>query len=118
MVGHPMVARRASTMHILELTLWGRAPLRVVTACQLMERLQQEEAERKAREERARERVARAEGLLALLSPRRTVARGYAIVRDAAGGVVASAGAVAPGQALRIELRDGRVAATAEEVTR
>ena len=29
---------------------------------------------------------ARAEGLLALLSPRRTVARGYAIVRDAGGG--------------------------------
>jgi len=32
--------------------------------------------------------------------------------------VVASAGAVAPGQALRIELRDGRVAATATEVAR
>ena len=51
----------------------------------------------------------RAEALLALLSPRRTVARGYAIVRDADGGaVIASAAGVDPGDALSIELRDGR----------
>lgn len=61
--------------------------------------------------------LARAEGLLALLSPRRTVARGYAIVRDAGGGaVIASAGGVEAGRELRIELRDGEVAATATGV--
>lgn len=60
-------------------------------------------------------RVERAASLLALLSPERTVARGYAIVRDAAGGgVIASASAVAAGQDLSIRLRDGVVAARAE----
>jgi exodeoxyribonuclease VII large subunit len=71
-----------------------------------------------ARRERAETGLARAEGLLALLSPQRTVARGYAIVRDAGdGGVIASAAGVAPGQGLSIELHDGRVAATATEVS-
>jgi exonuclease VII large subunit len=47
------------------------------------------------------------------------VARGYAILRDAAdGSVIASAEGVAPGRGLEIELRDGRVEATATEVSR
>ena len=72
-----------------------------------------------ARRERAEAGLARAEGLLGLLSPRRAVARGYAIVRDADGGaVVAAAGSVTAGQGLSIELRDGTVAATATEVSR
>ncbi|MGD9694963.1 MAG: exodeoxyribonuclease VII large subunit [Thermoleophilia bacterium] len=59
-------------------------------------------------------RVERAEALLGLLSPRATVARGYAIVREAAtDAVVADAGAVAPGAALSIEMRDGRLPARA-----
>jgi exodeoxyribonuclease VII large subunit len=60
-------------------------------------------------------RVERAEALLALLSPRRTVARGYAIVRAGDDGrVVGSVAGVAPGDALSIEMRDGRLAARAE----
>lgn len=67
-----------------------------------------------ARREAASGRVERASALLALLSPERTVARGYAIVRDGAdGGVIASAGAIAEGQDLSIRLRDGVVAARA-----
>ena len=59
-------------------------------------------------------RADRAEAMLAVLSPRRTVARGYAIVREAEGGrVVADAAGVGPGRELSIELRDGRLAATA-----
>jgi exonuclease VII large subunit len=59
--------------------------------------------------------VERAEGLLALLSPARTVARGYAIVRDAADGrVLGSAAAVAAGRPIELEMRGGRVAARAE----
>ncbi len=59
-------------------------------------------------------RADRSEALLALLSPRRTLARGYAIVREAEGGrVVAEAAGVAAGQGLTIELRDGRLGATA-----
>ena len=63
--------------------------------------------------------VARAEGLLGLLSPRRTVARGYAIVRDATDArVIASASGIGAGRELVIELRDGSVAARATEPAR
>jgi exodeoxyribonuclease VII large subunit len=59
-------------------------------------------------------RADRAEAMLGLLSPRRTVARGYAIVRDAPGGrVVAEAASVAAGDELAIELRDGVLAVRA-----
>jgi exodeoxyribonuclease VII large subunit len=59
-------------------------------------------------------RAERAEAMLALLSPRRTLARGYAIVRDAGGGrVIADAAGVEAGRGLEIELRDGRLAARA-----
>jgi exodeoxyribonuclease VII large subunit len=59
-------------------------------------------------------RADRAEAMLGLLSPQRTVARGYAIVRDAQGGrVIAGAAGVAAGDELSIELRDGRVSARA-----
>ena len=70
----------------------------------------------RARSEAAAGRVERAEAMLALLSPARTVARGYAIVRDAGTDrVVAAAAATAPGQELSIEMRDGRLAARAGE---
>lgn len=60
--------------------------------------------------------VERSSSLLALLSPERTVARGYAIVRDARdGAVIASVAGVEPGRGLTISLRDGRIAARAEE---
>ena len=66
---------------------------------------------------RARGRRARRAGrqaMLGLLSPSRTVARGYAIVRDGGGrGGVADAAGVEPGRELELELRDGRVRATA-----
>ncbi len=69
-----------------------------------------------AREQAASGRVERAAGLLALLSPERTVARGYAIVRDAEdGAVIASAAGVAPGRAIVIGMKDGRIAARTEE---
>lgn len=59
-------------------------------------------------------RLERSEAMLALLSPARTVARGYAIVRDAASDrVLAAAGAARPGQELSIEMRDGRMPARA-----
>ena len=68
------------------------------------------------RAESASGRVERAASLLALLSPERTVARGYAIVRDAGdGSVIASAGGVGSGRRLEIGLRDGRIAVRTEE---
>lgn len=68
-----------------------------------------------ARSEAASSRLERAAALLALLSPERTVARGYAIVRDPEdGAVIASASGIAPGRRLEIGLRDGRIAARTE----
>jgi exodeoxyribonuclease VII large subunit len=53
---------------------------------------------------------------LATLGPAATLSRGYAVVqhRDPAGGlaVLRSAAGVAPGDALRIRLADGTLAAT------
>ena len=54
-----------------------------------------------------RERAAGGGALLELLSPERTVERGYAIVRDGAGQVVGQITDVASGRRLAVTLRDG-----------
>ena len=62
-------------------------------------------------------RADRAEAMLALLSPRRTVARGYAIVRRSSDGrVIGSAAALVEGDGVEVEMRDGRVGARVEAV--
>jgi exodeoxyribonuclease VII large subunit len=64
----------------------------------------------------ARTRSEQSAALLAMLSPSRTVARGYAIVRDAASGaVVTETAAARRDQALDLELRDGRLPVRVEE---
>jgi exodeoxyribonuclease VII large subunit len=84
----------------------GRAPERLAASEAALTRVA------RARADEAARRLERAEALLGLLSPERTVARGYAIVRDAAtDGVIGAAAAAAPGQALSIQLRDGRLPA-------
>lgn len=60
-------------------------------------------------------RAARLDGLtklLAALSYRGVLSRGYALVRDAAGAPVRAAAGLVTGQGLDIEFADGRVAAT------
>lgn len=52
-------------------------------------------------------RVERGGAMLELLSPERTVERGYAIVRDGTGRVVGQTTDVADGQRLAVTLRDG-----------
>ena len=58
---------------------------------------------------RRRDRLAGAARLLDSLSHAATLARGFAVVRDAAGGVVTSARDAAAAPRLEIEFRDGRV---------
>jgi exodeoxyribonuclease VII large subunit len=58
--------------------------------------------------------VARCGGLLAALSHRGVLARGFALVRDPAGRPVHAAAAVSPGLRLDIEFADGHVGARAE----
>jgi exodeoxyribonuclease VII large subunit len=68
--------------------------------------------------ERAGADVARLGRMLDLLSPERTVARGYAIVRDAGGAVVPGVARLGPGSTVRIDMRDGAAAAEITEVER
>jgi exodeoxyribonuclease VII large subunit len=60
-------------------------------------------------------RIARLDGLtklLAALSYRGVLSRGYALVRDAAGAPIRAASGLVTGQGLDIEFADGRIAAT------
>ena len=59
----------------------------------------------------ARERLDALARLLGTLGHRQTLARGFALVREADGAVVTRAGALGPGQALEIEFADDRVEA-------
>lgn len=51
------------------------------------------------------------------LSPLATLERGYAVLQDAAGHVVTSAGAVAAGDAVSVRVADGRIAAVVSAPT-
>jgi exodeoxyribonuclease VII large subunit len=61
-------------------------------------------------------RCERGAQLLAALSYRGVLARGFALVRDRAGRPLRTASAVSPGMALGVEFADGQVAARAEFV--
>jgi exodeoxyribonuclease VII large subunit len=63
---------------------------------------------------RRRTRLAAASQVLSAVSYRSVLARGFALVRDAAGAPLRRAGAIAPHQLMRIEFADGEIAATAE----
>jgi exodeoxyribonuclease VII large subunit len=56
-----------------------------------------------------REKLATLTGLLRVLSPDATLARGYSITFDAAGGVLRAAAAVRKGERIRTRLADGSV---------
>ena len=64
--------------------------------------------------QRHRARVVHSGQLLAALSYRGVLARGFALVRDAQGLALHAAGTIGPGAHLTIEFADGRVAATAD----
>jgi exodeoxyribonuclease VII large subunit len=59
-------------------------------------------------------RAAHSGQLLAALSYRSVLARGFALVRDEGGHALRAAASVAPGARMSIEFSDGRVAATAD----
>ena len=61
-----------------------------------------------------RSRVAAASQVLAAVSYRSVLARGFALVRAAAGAPLPRAAAIAPSQPLRIEFADGEIAAVAD----
>ena len=63
--------------------------------------------------EKPQDRLARTARLLETLSYHSTLARGYAVVRDAGGALVAKAAGVAPGAALEVQFVDDRVSVIA-----
>ncbi|KRE18049.1 exodeoxyribonuclease VII large subunit [Bosea sp. Root381] len=71
----------------------------------LEDRLQRAFAQNLARR---RERLRSSASLLASLGPDAVLARGYALVRDEAGALVRGVGQVRPGQALSVQVSDGR----------
>ena len=60
-------------------------------------------------------RLDRLQGMLAALSPRATLSRGYAIVRDADGRIRPERGVLVDGDLLEVEFRDARVGVRVEE---
>jgi exodeoxyribonuclease VII large subunit len=64
--------------------------------------------------QRHQARVGHSGQLLAALSYRSVLTRGFALVRDEQGLAVRAAGAIGPGAHLTLEFADGRVAATAD----
>jgi exodeoxyribonuclease VII large subunit len=67
--------------------------------------------------ERLRGRVAQADRLLATLSHKAVLARGFALVKDADGAVIKQAADVASGMALSLEFADGTADAVATSGT-
>lgn len=67
--------------------------------------------------ERAAARLGHAAARLEALSPLATLARGYAVARDADGAALVSAARFAPGFPFRLVLRDGEVQASTVAVT-
>jgi exodeoxyribonuclease VII large subunit len=65
-----------------------------------------------------RQRAVAAQRRLAALSPLAVLGRGYAIVEGADGHVRASAAALAPGDRVRLRMRDGRAGAVVETIER
>ena len=66
--------------------------------------------------ERRRARVQQVAGRIDALSPLNTLARGYAVARDAQGHALGSATAFTPGQPFSLVLRDGQVGASVTSV--
>lgn len=70
------------------------------------------------RTERAEDRLAGLSAQLHALAPARVLERGYAVVRGPGGAVLRTAGAVAVGDAVTVELAAGRLRARVEELDR
>ena len=65
-------------------------------------------------QKRRETRLSAATQLLGAVGYRSVLARGFALVRDAAGAPLPRAAAIAPGHALRIQFADDTIGATAD----
>ena len=113
----PVLAEVTAAVRALGEAIRAATVLRVRDASRELRRLARDLALRSERAvERRRARLQEVAARLEALSPLATLARGYAVALSATGCALPSAALFRPGMPFALELRDGRVHATADEV--
>ena len=116
-LGRTVVRVLSEQHHVLSrltAAVQARSPERELTARRAsLQQLQRRLIELPARSVgNARQRFERGSGMLRLLGPEATLARGYSITLDKAGRLVRTVSAVAPGAKLRTRVSDGEISST------
>ena len=113
----PVLAELHAGIRALGGSIRSATEMRVRDAGHTLRQLSRDLAVRSLRTvERRRSRVQELAGRLETLSPLATLARGYAVALSEKGGALPSAAMIKPGMHFALEMRDGRVHATADEV--
>jgi exodeoxyribonuclease VII large subunit len=113
----PVLAEIVDALGALGTAIRSATELRVGDGGQTLRQLSRDLAVRSLRTvERRRARMQELAARLETLSPLATLARGYAVALGETGGALPSAAGFTPGMEFALELRDGRVHATANEV--
>ncbi|MBI2408218.1 MAG: exodeoxyribonuclease VII large subunit [Gemmatimonadetes bacterium] len=113
----PVLAELVDWLESLQRMMGAAVERRVVNARRDLRRLANDLSLRAGRTvERRRARVQQVAARIDALSPLNTLARGYAVARDAQGHALGSAAAFAAGQAFALVLRDGQVDAVVSGV--
>lgn len=113
----PELADIVAGVRALGEAIRSSAELRVRDSGQTLRQLSRDLAVRSLRNvERRRARMQQLAARLETLSPLATLARGYAVALNKKGGALPSAALFKPGMSFAVELRDGRVHATADDV--
>ncbi len=113
----PVLAELVAALRSLGESVQSATEMRVRDAGHTLRQLSRDLGVRSLRTvERRRARVQQLAARLETLSPLATLARGYAVALNEKGGALPSAAQFKPGMHFAMELRDGRVHATADEV--
>lgn len=113
----PVLAEIISGVRALGDGIRSATEMRVRDAGHTLQQLSRDLGVRSLRSvERRRSRVKELAARLETLSPLATLARGYAVALNEKGGALPSAALIKPGMQFALEMRDGRVHATADEV--
>jgi exodeoxyribonuclease VII large subunit len=113
----PVLAELHAGIRALGESIRSATEMRVRDAGHLLRQLSRDLAVRSLRTvERRRARVQELAARVEALSPLATLARGYAVALNEKGGALPSAAMIKPGMHFAMEMRDGRVHATADEV--
>ncbi len=113
----PVLAELLAGIRAIGESIQSATEMRVRDAGHVLRQLSRDLAVRSLRTvERRRARVQELAARIELLSPLATLARGYSVALNEKGGALPSAAMIKPGMQFALEMRDGRVHATADEV--